>query len=93
MIAVNDYVIIRKDHPESSRNGILLPYVKDLVNNEIGAPFTGTVESAGELVTLVKAKDRVVFNDLCRPWMLTDKEDLLLIMKETDIIGIISNGN
>jgi len=93
MIAVNDYVIIRKDHPESSRNGILLPYVKDLVNNEVGAPFTGTVESAGELVTLVKAKDRVVFNDLCRPWMLTDKEDLLLIMKETDIIGIISNGN
>ena len=93
MIAVNDYVIIRKDHPESSRNGIILPYVKDLVNNEIGAPFTGTVESAGELVKLVKEKDKVVFNDLSRPWIIADKEDLLLVMKETDIIGILSNGN
>jgi co-chaperonin GroES (HSP10) len=93
MIAVNDYIIVRKDRPETVYHGILLPYVSDFKNNEIGYPFTGRVESAGDLVTLVKKDDHIVFYDLSRPWIITDKDDIILIMKESDVIGILENGD
>lgn len=90
MIAVNDYIIIRKDHPERSKNGILLPF-EDLSDNTVGAPYTGVVESVGDLVTLVKENDRILFDDLSQPWVVVDKEDLILILKECDVIGILEN--
>lgn len=93
MIAVNNYIIVRKDHPETEHNGIILPYTADVKKNEVGAPFTGVVESVGEQVTLVSEKDRIAFNDMAGFWMLWDDRDLLLIMKEKDVIGIITDGN
>ena len=93
MIAVNNYIIVRKDHPETEHNGIILPYTSDVKKNEVGAPFTGVVESVGEQVTLVSEKDRIAFNDMAGFWMLWDDRDLLLIMKEKDVIGIITDGN
>ena len=93
MIAVNNYIIVRKDHPETEHNGIILPYMSDIKKNEVGAPFTGVVESVGEQVTIVSEKDRIAFNDMAGFWMLWDDRDLLLIMKEKDVIGIITDGN
>jgi len=93
MIAVNEYIIVRKDRPETNYHGIILPYVSDFKNNEIGAPFTGKVESVGDMVTLVKENDHIVFYDLSRPWIISDKDDLILIMKESDVIGILEDGD
>lgn len=90
MIAVNDYIIIRKDRPERSKSGILLPF-EDLSGNNIGAPYTGVVKSVGDLVTLVKENDRILFDDLSQPWAILDKEDLILILRECDVIGILEN--
>lgn len=92
MIAVNDYVIIEKDRPEKMRGGLLLP-VTDVSGNNIGAPYTGVVNSVGDSVSLVKENDRILFNDMCQPWIILDNDNdsVILIMKETDIIGILKN--
>lgn len=92
MIAVNDYVIVRKDHAKSEVHGIILPFERQLEKNGIGEPYTGIVESKGDMVTLVNVDDHVVFYDLSQPWIIEDKQDLLLILKESDIIGIMKDG-
>lgn len=90
MIAVNDYIIIRKDHPREISNGIILPFEK-LETNGIGEPYTGVVESVGDMVGLVKKNDRVVFNDLCQPWIIEDGRDMIIVIKESDIISILED--
>ena len=92
MKAVNNYIIVRKDHPETEYHGIILPFVSDFKDNAIGEPFTGKVESAGDMVSLVKVGDRIVFNDVMNFWMMREEDDLILIMKEKDVIGILEDG-
>lgn len=90
MIAVNDYIIVRKDRPQRSSCGLILPF-EDTDGNSIGAPYTGIVESVGDLVVNVKEHNRILFNDLSQPWVLFDEDDLILIMRESDIIGILED--
>ena len=90
MIAVNDYIIVRKDRPQKNNCGLILPF-EDINDDGIGAPYTGIVESVGDLVVNVKEHNRILFNDLCQPWILFDKDDLILIMRESDIIGILED--
>lgn len=90
MIAVNDYIIVRKDRPQRSSCGLILPF-DDTDGNNIGGPYTGIVESVGDLVVNVKEHNRILFNDLCQPWVLFDEDDLILIMRESDIIGILED--
>lgn len=92
MTAVNDYIIIRKDNPVQKRGNIYLPFEQNVTKNGIGEPYTGTVESVGDMVTMVKNRDKVVFDDLCQPWLVEDKGDLILIIKEKDIIAVLNHG-
>lgn len=91
MEAVNDYIIVRKDSDELVRGGIILPSF-DKRDEVIGFPFSGVVESVGDMVSVVKVGDHVVFDDLCSPWIIDDEDDnkRLLIMKDCDIIGILN---
>lgn len=91
MIAVNNYIIVRKDSDALMKGGILLPSFRER-NGEIGFPFSGVVESVGEKVSGVCTGDRIVFDDLCSPWIIDDADNgsLILIMKDTDIICILN---
>ena len=91
MFAVNNYVIVRKDHTAAEVHGIILPFERKLEKNGIGEPFTGVIESKGDMVTLVSENDHVVFYDLAQPWIIEDGQDLILVMKESDIIGILKD--
>lgn len=90
MIAVNDYIILKKDRATITSNNILL-LNNDVNSKDIGEPYTGTVLSVGDNVTIVNENDRVIFDDLSNPYILFDKDDILLILKESNIIGILSD--
>lgn len=90
MEAVNNYIIVRKDSDALMKGGIILPSFRER-NGEIGFPFSGVVESVGDEVDDIKVGDHIVFDDLCAPWVIDDADNksLILIMKDTDIIGIL----
>ena len=91
MTAVNVYIILKKDRLDKTASGIYLPQNK-YDSNDVGAPYSGIVLSVGDEVSLVKENDHVVFSDICQPLVMFDHEDMVIILKECDIIGILEDG-
>ena len=89
---LHDRVVVRRlDAEEKTAGGIIIPDTakEKPMEGEIVAVGPGARNEKGELVTLdVKAGDRVLFGKWSGTEVKIDGEDLL-IMKESDIMGII----
>jgi chaperonin GroES len=89
---LHDRVVVRRlDAEEKTAGGIIIPDTakEKPMEGEIVAVGPGARNEKGELVALdVKAGDRVLFGKWSGTEVKIDGEELL-IMKETDIMGII----
>jgi chaperonin GroES len=89
---LHDRVVVRRvQSEEKSKGGIIIPDTakEKPQEGEIIAVGTGARDEAGKLVPLdVKAGDRVLFGKWSGTEVKLNGEDLL-IMKESDIMGII----
>ena len=89
---LHDRVVIRRVEEEGkSKGGIIIPDTakEKPMEGEIVAAGPGARNEAGALVALeVKAGDRVLFGKWSGTEVKIDGEDLL-IMKESDILGIV----
>ena len=89
---LHDRVVVRRITPqEKSAGGIIIPdTVKEKPGEgEVIAVGPGARDESGKLVELgVKAGDRVLFGKWSGSEVKIDGEDLL-IMKESDILGVI----
>src|SRR5437660_12812265 len=89
---LHDRVVIRRiDEVGKTQGGIIIPDTakEKPMEGEIVAVGPGARNDKGELVTPdVKAGDRVLFGKWSGTEVKIDNEDLL-IMKESDIMGII----
>ena len=91
-IKVGDRVLVKRVEEESkTKGGIIIPDTakEKPQEGEIVAVGSGARDEAGKLVPLdVKAGDRVLFGKWSGTEVKLDGQDLL-IMKESDIMGII----
>ena len=91
---LHDRVVVRRvDEDERSSGGIIIPDTakEKPMQGEILAVGPGARDEAGKLVPLdVKAGDRIIFGKWSGTEVKIDNEDLL-IMKESDIMGIVQN--
>jgi chaperonin GroES len=89
---LHDRVVIRRiEGEDKTKGGILIPdTVKEKPQEgEVIAVGPGARDESGKLVALeVKAGDRVLFGKWSGSEVKIDVEDLL-IMKESDILGVI----
>jgi chaperonin GroES len=89
---LHDRVVVRRlNAEEKTAGGIIIPDTakEKPMEGEIVAAGPGARNEAGALVALeVKAGDRVLFGKWSGTEVKIDGEDLL-IMKESDILGII----
>ena len=89
---LHDRVVIRRiDGEDKTKGGILIPdTVKEKPQEgEVVAVGPGATDESGKLVALeVKAGDRVLFGKWSGAEVKIDGQDLL-IMKESDILGVI----
>jgi chaperonin GroES len=89
---LHDRVVIRRiEGEDKTKGGILIPdTVKEKPQEgEVVAVGPGARDESGKLVVLeVKAGDRVLFGKWSGAEVKIDGEDLL-IMKESDILGVI----
>ncbi len=89
---LHDRVVVRRlDAEEKTAGGIIIPDTakEKPMEGEIVAVGPGARNEQGQLVTLdVKAGDRILFGKWSGTEVKIDGEDLL-IMKESDIMGII----
>ena len=89
---LHDRVVIRRiEGEDKTKGGILIPdTVKEKPQEgEVVAVGPGARDESGKLIALeVKAGDRVLFGKWSGSEVKIDGEDLL-IMKETDILGVI----
>ena len=89
---LHDRVVVRRlDSEEKSKGGIIIPdSAKEKPSEgEIVSVGPGARDEAGKLVPLdVKAGDRILFGKWSGTEVKLDGKDLL-IMKESDIMGII----
>ncbi len=89
---LHDRVVVRRvDSEEKTKGGIIIPDTakEKPQEGEIIAVSSGARDEAGKLVPLdVKAGDRVLFGKWSGTEVKLNGEDLL-IMKESDIMGII----
>jgi chaperonin GroES len=89
---LHDRVVIRRiEGEDKTKGGILIPdTVKEKPQEgEVVAVGPGARDESGKLVALeVKAGDRVLFGKWSGSEVKIDGEDLL-IMKESDILGVI----
>jgi chaperonin GroES len=89
---LHDRVVVRRvDSEEMTRGGIIIPDTakEKPQEGEIIAVGSGARDEAGKLVPLdVKAGDRILFGKWSGTEVKLNGEDLL-IMKESDIMGII----
>jgi chaperonin GroES len=89
---LHDRVVIRRiEGEDKTKGGILIPdTVKEKPQEgEVIAVGPGARDESGKLVALeVKAGDRVLFGKWSGSEVKIDAEDLL-IMKESDILGVI----
>jgi chaperonin GroES len=90
---LHDRVVVKRiDADEKSKGGIIIPDTakEKPSQGDVVAVGPGARDEAGKLVTLdVKAGDRVLFGK----WSGTEVKldgDELLIMKESDIMGVIA---
>jgi chaperonin GroES len=92
---LHDRVVIRRlDAEEKTTGGIIIPDTarEKPMQGEVVAVGPGARNERGELVMLdVKAGDRVLFGKWSGTEVKIDGEDLL-IMKESDIMGVIEGG-
>ncbi len=89
---LHDRVVVRRlEAEEKTAGGIIIPDTakEKPMEGEIIAAGPGARDEAGKLVPLdVKAGDRILFGKWSGTEVKLDGEDLL-IMKESDIMGII----
>ena len=89
---LHDRVVVRRvESEEKSSGGIIIPDTakEKPQEGEIIAVGSGARDEAGKLVPLdVKAGDRILFGKWSGTEVKLDGEDLL-IMKESDIMGVI----
>ena len=89
---LHDRVVVRRVESEAkTKGGIIIPDTakEKPQEGEIVAVGTGARDDSGKLVPLdVKAGDRVLFGKWSGTEVKLDGEDLL-IMKESDIMGIV----
>ena len=89
---LHDRVVVRRvESEEKSKGGIIIPDTakEKPQEGEIVAVGSGARDDNGKLVPLdVKAGDRVLFGKWSGTEVKVNGEDLL-IMKESDILGII----
>ena len=89
---LHDRVVVRRVESEAkTKGGIIIPDTakEKPQEGEIVAVGTGARDDSGKLVPLdVKAGDRVLFGKWSGTEVKLDGEDLL-IMKESDIMGVI----
>ena len=89
---LHDRVVVRRvESEEKTKGGIIIPDTakEKPQEGEIVAVGSGARDEAGKLVPLdVKKGDRVLFGKWSGTEVKLDGEDLL-IMKESDIMGII----
>jgi chaperonin GroES len=90
---LHDRVVVKRiDAEEKSKGGIIIPdTVKEKPSQgEVVAVGPGGRDESGNLVKLdVKAGDKVLFGKWSGTEVKLDGEDLL-IMKESDIMGVIA---
>ncbi len=89
---LHDRVVVRRvESEEKSKGGIIIPDTakEKPQEGEIVAVGSGARDEAGKLVPLdVKAGDRILFGKWSGTEVKLDGEELL-IMKESDIMGIL----
>ena len=92
---LHDRVMVRRvDQEEKSAGGIIIPDTaqEKPMEGEVVAAGSGARRDDGTLVPLdVKAGDRILFGKWSGTEVKIDGEDLL-IMKESDLLGVIENG-
>ncbi|MDE2364503.1 MAG: co-chaperone GroES [Hyphomicrobiales bacterium] len=90
---LHDRVVVKRlDSEEKTKGGIIIPDTakEKPQEGEIVAAGPGARDEAGKLVPLdVKAGDRVLFGKWSGTEVKIDGQDLL-IMKESDIMGVIA---
>ncbi|CTQ52612.1 co-chaperonin GroES [Roseibium album] len=90
---LHDRVVVRRvDSEEKTAGGIIIPDTaqEKPQEGEIVAIGAGARKDSGELIPVdVKAGDRVLFGKWSGTEVKIDGEDLL-IMKESDIMGVIA---
>lgn len=90
---LHDRVVVRRlDSEEKTKGGIIIPDTakEKPQEGEIVAVGPGARDESGKLVPLdVKAGDRVLFGKWSGTEVKIDGQDLL-IMKESDIMGILA---
>ncbi len=93
---LHDRVVVRRiTAEEKTAGGIIIPDTakEKPMEGEVIAAGPGARNEQGQLVALdVKAGDRVLFGKWSGTEVKIDGEELL-IMKESDIMGIIEQGN
>ena len=91
---LHDRVVVRRlEEEERTKGGIIIPDTakEKPQQGEIVAVGPGARNEEGQIVALdVKAGDRVLFGKWSGTEVKIDGEDLL-IMKESDILGIVEN--
>jgi chaperonin GroES len=91
---LHDRVVVRRlDGEEKTKGGIIIPDNAKEKPSEgiIEAVGPGARDESGKVVALdVKAGDRVLFGKWSGTEVKVDGQDLL-IMKESDIMGVIEN--
>ena len=89
---LHDRVVIRRlDAEQKSAGGIIIPDTaqEKPMEGEIVAAGPGARNEAGQIVPLeVKAGDRILFGKWSGTEVKIDGEDLL-VMKESDIMGVV----
>ncbi|PWR25496.1 co-chaperone GroES [Zavarzinia aquatilis] len=89
---LHDRVLVKRiEAEEKTKGGIIIPDTakEKPQEGEVVAVGSGTRNEKGELVALdVKAGDRILFGKWSGTEIKLDGEDLL-IMKESDILGIL----
>jgi chaperonin GroES len=92
---LHDRVVVRRvDSEEKTAGGIIIPDTakEKPMEGEVLAVGPGARNEKGEVVALdVKAGDRILFGKWSGSEVRIDGQDLL-IMKESDIMGVIEGG-
>ena len=90
---LHDRVVVRRiEGDEKTKGGLIIPDTakEKPSEGEVIAVGEGARKDSGELIAMiVKAGDRILFGKWSGTEVKIDGEDLL-IMKESDILGIIS---
>ena len=90
---LGDRVLVKRVEEETkTKGGIIIPYSakEKPQEGEVIAAGPGARDESGKLVPLdLKAGDRVLFGKWSGTEVKVDGEDLL-IMKESDVLGVIS---